>query len=75
MVNFSVDGVSSRWNRLLFLEPYLIQRDILGVSFARRILSLGKRLSSNLIIRFIRLPVLEFLMSAFLLKLRGGKVC
>ena len=70
VVNFTVDGISSRWSRLLFLEPYLIQRDILGVSFGLRLLSLLKRLFSNLVIRFMRLPVLESHLTALLPKIK-----
>ena len=70
VVNFTVDGISSHWSKLLFLEPYFIQRDILGVSFGARLLSLLKRLASNLVIRFIRLPVLGGYVSTLLPKLK-----
>ncbi|MBT8541016.1 glycosyltransferase [Polynucleobacter paneuropaeus] len=72
VVNFTVDGISSRWSRLLFLEPYLIQRDILGTSLCSRLLSLLKRFVSNLIIRFVRLPLLETYMTALLPKIKKG---
>lgn len=48
LVKFSIGG-ASYYNRYpLFLEPYKIQRDILGISFPIRAVSLAKRLISNI---------------------------
>jgi len=48
LVNFRVGDTSYENPYLLLKEPYLIQRDVLGVSLFKRICSLGKRVISIL---------------------------
>lgn len=50
---FYLGGASSKIFSPLIYEPYIIQRDILGISFWRRALSLCIRLSKNIILKLI----------------------
>lgn len=51
---FYLGGVSSKIFSPLIYEPYVIQRDILGVPFLRRVLSINVRFIKNLLLNFIR---------------------
>lgn len=57
VVEFFLDGISYGWRRNLFLEPYVIQRDVLSLGLDQRILSLLKRLVSSSVLHLLELPV------------------
>lgn len=56
-VEFILDGVSSKWPRALFIEPYTIQKMVLSLGFGWRIVSLLKRLLSGVVLRLFNLPL------------------
>ena len=58
VVNFFLDGVSSRWHKELFMEPYTIQKTVLLIGFRGRILSLVKRFVSGAVLRLFDFPLI-----------------
>ena len=53
LVNFQLGGASYMNRQLLFSEPYIIQRDVLGLSFLLRIKSIIKRLISTIVMMVV----------------------
>jgi putative colanic acid biosynthesis glycosyltransferase len=58
VVEFSLDGVSSKWRKELFMEPYTIQQHVLLLGLGWRILSLLKRVLSGMVLRLFDMPLL-----------------
>ena len=58
VVEFQLNGVSFRWRSALFMEPYVIQKNVLTIGFGLRVLSLMKRFMASAALHLFNLPLL-----------------
>jgi FkbM family methyltransferase len=59
LAKFAIGGQSYKHRKRLFVEPYLIQRDVLGMPFYYRLLSVAKRFVSTAGFVLLSQPILK----------------